>query len=53
MQSSVSCDIILDPKRIKFFEVGISGPGFYLSKKVFSFVKKCKFKKPPLIMMSS
>ena len=39
MQSSNSCDVILDPETMKFFEVDKLGAGFYMSRNGFSSVK--------------
>ena len=43
---------MLDHKEIKFLKVGKFGAGFRLSKKWFTTVKKCKFKKRSFIMTS-
>ena len=40
MQSSASCDVILDCKGIKFLQLGKLGVGFRLGKQWLSFVKK-------------
>ena len=53
MQSNVSCDAILDPRGMKFLQIGKLGAGFCLSQKRFSSVKICKFKKIFLIMTPS
>ena len=42
MQSSVSCDVILDPKGMKFLQVGMLGLFLFEQNPVF-FVKKSKF----------
>ena len=43
-ESSVGCDAILDPRRIKFLQVGKLGARFCLSKKRFSSVKRSNLK---------
>ena len=43
VQSSVSCDVILNPKVGKFLQVDKSGDCFRLNKNLFFSVNKCNF----------
>ena len=45
MQSSVSCDVIVNPKVVKFLHVSKLGSWLLFEKKSFSSVKKGNFKK--------
>ena len=44
VQLSVDTDVILDPKKMKFLQSDRLHSGFRYNKKLFCFVKKCKFK---------
>ena len=52
MQSRVSCDVILDPKEIKFLLVGKVEAGFRLGKYAYSSDKNANLKKLSWIMTS-
>ena len=53
MQSSVSCNVILDSKEMKFLEGSELGAGFRLRKNGFPLSKNANFKKLFLIMAPS
>ena len=44
MQSSIRCDIILDPKEMEFLQVGMLGAGFRWSENGFSLSRNVNFK---------
>ena len=52
VQSSVSCDIILDPQGLKFLPVGNLESEFCLRKNLFPSSRNANFKKVSLIIMS-
>ena len=53
LESSVSCDVILNPKVIRFLPVDKLGAGFRLSKQRFSSVKKANSYRLSLITTPS
>ena len=41
----INYDLILIPKKVKFFKVGRSGPGSRVNKKLLCYLKECKLNK--------